>query len=300
MADQRVRSTRNVSDADVLATLPPGWDRRECYLCSRPLSPKAVGLYTPSGGGHRLFACLCKWCVERIAAAVEREKPDTRCPRCLDSGFAVAPDSPTYDEGCPDCARGRDVAAVRALVAAVEIVDEIDHDRDPAPPVHDRVPNCLVCGTAAPAVGWPPHHGECVVLRVRRQFGIAGPLRNDYPMRPKMSALRAREILYEYPDADLSAFDVDGDVEAMAREEGSKAIAKALARAAEPSTDRCPECRAEEGAHKMDCGRGPRRYTGPAKGTKCPECNGERTVFSIDASSYDDRECSRCRGTGKV
>jgi len=66
------------------------------------------------------------------------------------------------------------------------------------------------------------------------------------------------------------------------------------------TTDRCPECCTNKGAHKLDCSRGRRdRHTGPAKGLKCPECRGEGRVFSIDASSYDDRDCSRCRGTGK-
>lgn len=41
-----------------------------------------------------------------------------------------------------------------------------------------------------------------------------------------MSAQEAKAILAEYPDADLSAFEVQGDVEALAREAGAETLAK--------------------------------------------------------------------------
>mgnify|MGYP001566199078 FL=1 len=44
------------------------------------------------------------------------------------------------------------------------------------------------------------------------------------PERKKLTAVEARNILREYPDADLSAFDVEGDVEAMAVEEAGKSL----------------------------------------------------------------------------
>lgn len=44
--------------------------------------------------------------------------------------------------------------------------------------------------------------------------------------RPKMSAEQARAVLAEYPDADLSAFDVEGDVDALAVEAVAGVAAK--------------------------------------------------------------------------
>ncbi len=48
---------------------------------------------------------------------------------------------------------------------------------------------------------------------------------------PRLSDEQARAVLREYPDADLSAFDVDGDVEAMACEEAVRGIGALLNRA---------------------------------------------------------------------
>jgi len=79
--------------------------------------------------------------------------------------------------------RADDVSAVRALVSAVEIVENI-HDDAVAGGIR-REPSCLVCAVRAPAVGWPPHHTECVVLRARQQFGLVGPLRVGYPPAPE-------------------------------------------------------------------------------------------------------------------
>lgn len=75
-----------------------------------------------------------------------------------------------------------DLAAVRALVSSVEIVDDID-DYAAVGGIR-REPCCLICAVEGPALDWPPHHHECVVLRVRQQFGITGPLRDDYPPAP--------------------------------------------------------------------------------------------------------------------
>lgn len=50
--------------------------------------------------------------------------------------------------------------------------------------------------------------------------------------KPKLTEQSARDLLSEYPDADLSAFDTEGlDIEALARAETHKSIAKLEARA---------------------------------------------------------------------
>jgi len=56
---------------------------------------------------------------------------------------------------------------------------------------------------------------------------------NGCDVREKMSAARAAMILAEYPDADLSAFDIEGDVEAIAIEAAAKSLA-AIARKMPP------------------------------------------------------------------
>jgi hypothetical protein len=42
--------------------------------------------------------------------------------------------------------------------------------------------------------------------------------------KKKLTAEEAKKILFEYPDADLSGFDVDGDIEALAAEAGAAAL----------------------------------------------------------------------------
>lgn len=44
--------------------------------------------------------------------------------------------------------------------------------------------------------------------------------------KKKLSEEEARNILREYPDADLSQFEVEGDVEKMAAEEAEKSLKK--------------------------------------------------------------------------
>ncbi len=46
------------------------------------------------------------------------------------------------------------------------------------------------------------------------------------PAKKHLTEEEARAVLREYPDADLRAFEVDGDVEKMAAEEAAKSIDK--------------------------------------------------------------------------
>jgi hypothetical protein len=107
---------------------------------------------------------------------------------------STAPEQEAYEqrEAHALALAAADRSAIRALVATVEIVDEID-DYAVVGGIR-REPNCLICGVEGPALDWPPHHHECVVLRVRQQFGIVGPLRDDYPPAPA-GALLARIVL---------------------------------------------------------------------------------------------------------
>lgn len=68
------------------------------------------------------------------------------------------------------------------------------------------------------------HRPEMTAGRYREELR-AWTERQRESARPKLSAERAREVLREYPDADLSAFDVDGDPDAIAAEEAAESIA---------------------------------------------------------------------------
>lgn len=68
------------------------------------------------------------------------------------------------------------------------------------------------------------HRPEMTAGRYREELR-AWSERQRESARPKLTAERARAILREYPDADLSAFDVDGDPDAIAAEEAAKSIA---------------------------------------------------------------------------
>lgn len=120
---------------------------------------------------HAQFTAECTECVAAVPAPV--------VPPLSVGDLAAASDQRQ---------RANMRAAVRALVSAVEIVDEID-DYAVVGGIR-REPSCLICGVRAPAVGWPPHHTECVVRAARRAFDIEGPLRADYPAIPaEVSAL---------------------------------------------------------------------------------------------------------------
>lgn len=84
-------------------------------------------------------------------------------------------------------------------------------------------------------------------------------------MRPRLTQDRARAIVREYPDADLSAFDVDGnpDVNALAAEEAAESIGKLHARAAareylagnrpgDPATEEVPTQRADSASRRAE------------------------------------------------
>ena len=58
----------------------------------------------------------------------------------------------------------------------------------------------------------------------------------EKPTRPKMTLARAEAVLAEYPDADLTAFDIEGnpDVDALAAEVAGRTINRIRARLNRP------------------------------------------------------------------
>lgn len=104
----------------------------------------------------------------------------------------------------------------------------------------------------------------------------------------RLSEERARAILREYPDADLSAFDVDGDPDELAADEAGKTLA---AIAAKPTDSRatedvrpCPECGMV--VAWPDGGRG--LHT-----DDCPHASGADDDMEARALDYAEQEITR-------
>ena len=64
-----------------------------------------------------------------------------------------------------------------------------------------------------------------------------GELPPKHIVHPILTEEKARAVLREYPDADLSSFHVEGNVEAMAVEEADKSIAELTHRAEEKPSE---------------------------------------------------------------
>lgn len=91
-----------------------------------------------------------------------------------------------------------------------------------------------------------------------------------------LSAEQARAILREYPDADLSAFDVEGDPDQMAAEEAEKSLASIGEKLARQNCNH----RFEVPTLFVFCNReaghaGPHSYTPP----EAPDGSYEHTLF---------------------
>lgn len=185
---------------------------------------EAIGTYMPPvAGRHRCSPHGCARCADaaqRAIAAIES------------AGLRIVV-AAEHDE---------QREAIYRLLGEVESVypaysDELVTDRGGV--------SCVCCHAGAERSGTAPlrcpHAPDCGVARVQKAFGFADPPEAGtvYALgrgsRPRMLAAHARAVLREYPDADLSAFDVDGDVEAMAAEETARSIAALEAKASRPA-----------------------------------------------------------------
>jgi hypothetical protein len=104
---------------------------------------------------------------------------------------------------------------------------------------------CPSCGELRPADAFRSPHprAHCDVCKAAK--GKA----------PRLSESDARGVLRDFPDADLSAFDVEGDVEAMAADEAKKSIAALEQRADEADPRRDSSRRRRLLRHGVDADR---------------------------------------------
>lgn len=187
---------------------------------------EAIGTYMPPvAGRHRCSPYGCDRCAEAA----------TRAIAAIESAGLRIIVAAEHDE---------QRESVYRLLGVVESVypaysDEFVTDRGGI--------SCVCCHAGAERSGTVdaplrcPHAPDCGVARVQKAFGFADPPEAGtvYALgrvsRPRMLAAHARAVLREYPDADLSAFDIDGDVETMAAEETAKSIAALEAKASPPA-----------------------------------------------------------------